>query len=419
MTRTHVGAILWLILAGAAGAAVSALSMETRARITETASSIVRFHGQGPVDVTTRFPGQVELEPGDGVYRREDTRFLRIGQVVAAGADGRVTLRLDPFEHAALPAAPVPLAFESDASLPWVYEALLPPPIRAKVVADWADVRAQHEARFLRELTPLLREVSANLARLLGEELQASLRRHSDELRALADDYGRSLLQDTLLPLLQEEVWPIMRAHGEAPAREVGRRLWDAAPIIGFAWSGLLDKMPLTEPTRIEERWNRYLHEDAIPILREHQPMLEAAAAEILRDVLTNERVRAETGAAIAGLLSDERVQSLLKDLATEVARSERLRDYLVQVTEDPRTRALSGWVGDELDALYRRVARMIVLEEGSDHISPHFARFLRTLVLKKDRRWILLEAADGPLAAEPRPGESTRGEALRGGDER
>lgn len=410
LNRATIGALIWIAIASAAFAALRAMTPETRDRFERTSTEIARFSRRGPVTADILFAVPMNLEEGDGVYRREDSSFWRVGQIVKRGENGRSYLiHVDPFEADTLPLNPVTLAFESNGSLPWVYEALLPDPIRVQVVAAWQDLRDRHEARFRAEFTPLLREVAGNVARLLGEEIQRSLAAHGPELRALADEYGKSLLQETLLPLLIEEVWPIIREHGEPPARDVGRRLWDAAPLFGFAWSGILDKIPITDQNRIEAQWNEFLRDDALPILREHQPMLEAAAAEILRDVLTNTRVRGETTEAIIGLLKDGRVQDLLKELAKDVARSEALRDYLTAVGEDSRVTSLSSWVGDEFDTLYRAIGNLIVLEEPGGPISPHFANFLRTLVLKKDRRWILLEAPDGALA-DPRADVMTSG---------
>lgn len=405
-SKTALGALLWLAAAAGIIALLAAAPPEGRARLVSTVLDTARLATHGPAPIDIAFDRSVELYAGDGVFVRDGDELIRIGELRTSGTDGRAfTAVVDPasspdrLPHAA--------AITASASLGWVVEALLPASTRRRIEAEWDEFRRTNAQLLLAAVIPLLHETVTDVSILLRGEIDRALRAHRQELRDLADEYGREILIDAVLPLVIDQIWPIVLRHGSAPLEQVGRQLWQAAPLFGFAWRGLYDQMPLTSSRLVEERWRQFLAEDAGPILEQQRPVLEQAFADMLRDIVANPEVRRTMQDSLLSLRDDSRLRDLLKAVAGEVATSPRLLQYAQQRLADPRVTFVWRGLRSEFDDLNRRLVKIIVFDDDLYHISPHFARFLRTMVLKKDWRFVLL-AADP--AALPPPQDAARG---------
>ena len=415
VSKTTLGALVWLAIALLAWRAYEVTDPADRSRLTDTVEELRRFSREGPAWVRVEFPVEVELYEGDGVYLARDGELVRVGEI-RAGSPDRTRHRavVDPdVQPERLTRA---VAITSSASLPWVYKTLLPAPTLDRIERQWIEFRDANARRFLAALAPIVKETAAAMVDLVREELDLALARRSDELTALAEQYGEELLVQTLLPMIVDEVWPIVQRHGAEPVEKIGRELWEEAPVFGLAWSGLYDHLPLTEGNKAEERWAAFLEDAAFPIVRKHQGEVRDALVAIVRDVAQNARIRRTMQESLMKLRDDSRLRALALGVGQDVVGSARIRGYLQSRLDEPKVAAIFDAMRSEFDDFNRELAKNIVFEADHHQISPHFVRFLRTMVLKKDWRWVMVSDQDPVFEA---PDEAPVGSITRVGVDR
>ncbi|HEY5316265.1 MAG TPA: hypothetical protein VIK18_27295 [Pirellulales bacterium] len=363
------------------------------------------------------FPRPTDVAIGDVIYMaegdpRHPTGLHRVGEIQDLLADGRSlnTRRADVAEARAFiyPAAPElgtqpAVVYETKPdTFVWVVDALLTPERKALLLRELQMAIDTYRAEIVAAFQPVIEHSLRDLLGVLEQDLPPAIERHRPEFDALAARYRRDILNKDFLPLVKSDVLPIVRQRAEPVLREVGQELWQQFSLWRFGWRFAYDLSPLPEKNLMDREWNRFVEQDALPVLEKHSDQFVNLIKDVLRDVSRDERLQAAARNSLNTIASDPDLRRALRDLFEEVVvRNPHFRQALERELSAPETRQAIEVAARRLEPAIRRAGDMIVGTQSTG-ITPEFARVLRTEILDKDERWFLLEpgADRGPQAS-------------------
>lgn len=413
-TKRILGVSFWalLLVGGAVAAAVTSRSDRGQAvRLRQSAQQIARFVGRGPTE-TQRVDPIGRLRVGDPVFLAEDDGgFRQVGRVSAVpGGDPPAeagTVEIAWYDSEVAADACQMFQHHSSGRLSEMVQTLMPPEKRRRISERLAAAMSAHGEALARELVPLVEESLRRSLPVIEDEFRRSIARHQHELDQAADRFHRELVQKRLIPMAKQEILPVVKRHGQPPAEAIGREIWDRASLFRFGWRALYDKSPLPQRDLLREEWARFVEDEAVPVMESHMEDLVVAIERTLRDLAANQAVRDELAAAAGEIAGDPQSRALVQAILKEtLVDNQRLREVWKQVwTSDRAQRALA--IGSErLEPIIRQIGDEIFGSEA-DGIDPHFARVLRSQILRKDRRWIVAwhtGASNGVVEPASRP---------------
>ena len=183
---------------------------------------------------------------------------------------------------------------------------------------------------------------------------------------------------------------------------EIGQELWKKLPIWSLGARYFWEGVPGTKEGQVKSKFEQYMKDEAMPVLRAHTPEAVALARLVLKESLDDPRLREALGTVLKEVSTDPETAELLRDLATElVVKNEALREVLKKRWDEGLGEA-ARTASERLERVVKRIVDSIALTEDRKAINPRLARVLRTRLLKKDRRWVLLTPGDGPALAGP-----------------
>jgi hypothetical protein len=403
--RRLVGAFFWLAAAVAAAAAAASLAPPTRERLDHVKVEMARAVFDPAPTFTILYRGGTVLERGNGVLAIVDGKLERIGEVVRVRPDGddasdvRATIAIDEHGGTYRPAAgTVGVRRSQGRSFLFALQTLLPASQWERVRTEWTSFRARNAEELSREIEPLAGQLLATTLRAVAAELPDALERHRADLDRVVTRMRNGLGEEQVRPLLIEDLWPIVVRNAAGPAEQIGRELWDRVPLMSFALRAAADRLLEDEPVRVEERWNRFVQEEALPTIRAHLPELEQAFAAIVKEVLASEDVQSRTAAVWAGIRDDPAVQALARTLTRELlADNARLNAALRALADDPATRERVARIGARFQEFLDPLGDLIFLDESRQGINPDLAYLIRLLLLRRDEQVVYLEAPPAP----------------------
>jgi hypothetical protein len=353
--------------------------------------------------LTLEFSDAALVARGDPIFIEDAAHGLQqVGEVQYLTADQRPSkYRLAQVREARAllyPTAPKIIAGSritystTPESLSWVVQTLLSGDRKQRVIAELDQALNMHRAEILAALAPVVRDSLRDMFLVVEQDLPPALDRHQKELDALGEKYQQLIVKDQFVPLVKNEIWPIVLDKAEPELREIGRELWQHVSLWRFGWSAIYDKTPLPERNMTDREWKRFVETHALPVLREHSDALVAVVKSIVEATARNEKVKGTLRHSITTIADDPEFQRVSRQIFAEV------------VIDNPRFREAFDrqWTGEQarhaleitsarLEPTVRRIADMLL---GTPHegIAPEFARVLRTQILAKDRRWFLLQ---------------------------
>src|SRR5690606_10208803 len=108
----------------------------------------------------------------------------------------------------------------------WVINTLLTPERMQLVEAEIRQSMNENREEFTEKLRPVVQRGISELATIIETELPPILEKHREEIERLGARYQKEILQAELLPLVRDEVMPVVRKHAEPEVTAVGRELW-------------------------------------------------------------------------------------------------------------------------------------------------------------------------------------------------
>jgi len=400
-----VGGVVWILLAIVAVIAAGALA-------TGKSTSVARarlFNYWLARDIRIQRQAVKHLiMPGDPVFHRlDESNWMQVGfvesvsipsrdldgqtaSVVGAGNDVNVIIRWHSSDI-----DPTRVRFIGHRNLGTVNETiqvLFPPEKREIIRQQITEAMREHGELLAEQFLPLIEQSVRQSIPVIESELMAAIGRHRGELNQLSSRWKDEWINNRLVPLAKDQVMPIAQEHAEPLVREIGRELWNRASLWSFTWRAVYDKTPLPRKDLMREEWERFVRDEAIPVIESHSEEIATAIQRTLADVAKNPKIRGELGSAVTSLVDDPQSRQLINVLLREtLIDNPKVRQVWIDVWTSNEAQAAFDRAGDLVEPLVRKLGDEII---GSPErgIDPGFARVLRHQILGKDRRWIIAE---------------------------
>ncbi len=337
-----------------------------------------------------------ELRPGDPIFARQGDRLRQIGEVASVASQADPLRARAVFYGTAPPlATPAMLTYHrTPDSLDWVLRTMLPAEKRRQIADELRLAFEQNREEVLRQLQPVVEGALRDAMSAVEQEVPRVLERHRDDLQQLAGKYQRDILERQLVPLVRTEVWPVVRRHTEPIAREVGQEIWQRASLWRFGWRYAYDQMPLPQRDLTQREWQRFMQQEAVPVLQGHTDDFIRVQQQVMRELAADPQIRAAIRDSLSQIAGDPESQRIVWGILREAtADNPRVREVLESHWHSPQTQAAIRRATQPLEPTVQRIGALLFgTPEGG--VTPEFARVLRNRILFKDCRWLLLAAA-------------------------
>jgi hypothetical protein len=304
--RVYVGLLIWLGAAFGLWRLVDGRREADRVAPAHATGSIGRVlpalwaYATGtPQRIVLEMSGPARLAAGDPIVLGGSAGQVRqIGQIkrVLAAAGHTSLGEAHPQVAEALLYASAPAIdgearltyYEMPDSLAWVVNTLLPPEKKGQIAREIAAALEAHHAEVLASLRPVIEQSLREGFVLLEQDLAAALERHQGDLERLGDRYQREIVEKDLVPLVKQQIWPVVRRRAEPTAAKVGYEIWQRASVWRFGWRYAYDAMPLTGGNLTQKEWSRFVAAEAMPVLERHRDAFVGVVQQTLAEVLEN-----------------------------------------------------------------------------------------------------------------------------------
>lgn len=390
IARIGLGAAVWFC-------AVAGLGTATFVTPLPWARTLAGYFVTPQGRVEFRLP-HAAVKPRTPIYQRSDDGSWAMVGYVDGNSSSRDTgtVSKQGTLYSARWFAPQPIEqsqleyFEANNSLGMVLRTLMSSEKQAWVRERLERLFREHRQEMLSALRPVFEKSLRESLPVVEDHFKASVDRHREELDRIAERYKAEIVKQRLVPLVREEVFPTVREHAEPVVRDIGRELWDRASVWRFGWRYLYDKSPLPDRKLVKEEWERFVRNEAIPLLNSRTEELLEVQRRIFADLAANPRLREELKEIGQHVLRDEELQELIGVILKEtVLENQELRDVWLRNWQTPEAKAAVELVGERLEPVIREIGDVVfgTRERG---ISPEFARVLRNQILGKDRAWLV-----------------------------
>ncbi len=351
-------------------------------------------------------PPSLALSAGNPVLAADAQGSLQqVGVVLTLSEDGQ-TAEAALFPSAgAIPSAQAYYLSNPD-SIGWVVQTLLPPARRQQIQEAMMAAFRENERDLLAALQPVLENSVRDAFGVLEQDLPLAVEHHRPQLEALASRFESEILKRELVPLVKQRIWPIVRRDSEPTVREIGAELWERVSVWSFVWRGAMDHFPLVRGRdRVTMELQRFVDEEAVPILTHHQGEYLEIIERIVRDVANDPTVQAGFRQSFLHVERDPQLRQILGSILQEaVVQNPHFWSALRRNVTSAESQAVMRLASDRFEPTVRRIGD-IVLGTREDGLTPEFNRVLRQQVLLKDRQGIVLgplPATDPPLPGTP-----------------
>ncbi|WP_218933524.1 hypothetical protein [Rubripirellula lacrimiformis] len=404
------GTLFWAAVLAMAGWGLKSDQGSSSAPIAKT----MAMHWLGAQDHVIAADPTGQLKVHDPVfYQDAEGGWSQIGYVesdsvagdTGTSADSAATVAIAWNSRDIPPSACRLELYRSSGRLEDVIAVMLPDQQRQKMIDRIKVAMAQHGDQLTAAYLPLVqRSLQASLP-VIEDEFRLSVGRHRDEVDSLLGRWNDQVLEDRLIPMARREILPIVRKHGEPQAEAIGRELWDKASLWRFGWRAVYDRSPLPKKDLLQEEWDRFVQEQAVPVFESHMDEIADAVQQIVIDVAGNPNIRSELSEVAGQIAADPETRDLVRTILKETfVENQQLRMVWTEIWTGDEARSAFDLTSDRLEPVARQIGDdLFGTREGG--INPNFARVLRNQILGKDRRWIVARAvspSDADATTDP-----------------
>jgi hypothetical protein len=394
LVRIFLGAAIWLSLVGIGWWAISDRGPDGIVQ-RELVTSLWDY-GTGARRVAElKFEASCRVAAGDPIFIVDGPDDVRqVGEISLVAADATVPSIEAIFYTSAPEIAPnARLTYhQTPGSMDWVLRTMLPEAKRKQIANELKTSFEQHREEVIGLMRPIVEEALQDAFSVVEQDLPVALQRRNAELEKLGGRYQRELVERELVPLVRGEIWPIVRKHAEPEVNRIGQELWQRASLWRFGWRYAYDIAPLPQKDLAKREWERFLKDEAVPVLEGHSEDFMRAQEQIFRDVARNTKVQAAVRRSVTKVVKDPGVQKIACEVIQEVVLDNpRLRGVMERHWHSERTQAALRVTSARLEPTAVRIGELL-LGTPDGGVTPEFARVLRNQILFKDRRWFVLE---------------------------
>jgi len=294
-----------------------------------------------------------------------------------------------------------------------VVATLVPEVKRRRLMEKIRLAMRQHGEAITDAMLPVVLDAFRQSVPAIETELKRSMNRHQSEIDALITRYRRVVVQERLVPLAQDQVLPVLLRHGRGPAEEIGREIWDRAPLWQLGWRAAYDQSPLPKRDMLRAAWQRFVDEEVVPILRTHTDQIVAAIEKMMVELSANETIRGEFSQLARQIARDPEVRSLAREIIREaIVENRDLQGIWARTWTSPQAREAFRVAGRRIEPMLREIGDE-VMGTRTGGIQPGFARVLRNQILGKDRVWLTVHSGGPRPVTQPIVASVDRGFAV------
>ncbi len=395
-----IGSLTWCLLVGTGWFAAHGQFAGTPHRLSEVVSDIGHWLTGAKSEQTAKAEVLVVLAPGDPILiQSPDGNWRQVGLVrnhfysvpkeAAYTREASVILYDDA--AAAFPDGFVLEYHTTPTTLDWVVQTMIPPERQREISRLIADDWKTHRAEFVAKLLPLVERSLQITIDETEKALPDVLRSHRSEFAKLADRYQVEIIRRQVVPLVREELLPIVEEEIRPVATKLGKDLWDRVSVWSFTWRYLYDASPLPARNAVQKEFDRFIEEEAMPALELQSDEFVAVTERIIGRISRNEKVRAVVRENLRKVMSDPELQAIIWDVLQEtLVENEVLRTTLREYWKSAEAQDALQLASVRFEPTARAIGDAIFGNRESG-ITLEFSRVLRTQILMKDRRWLVV----------------------------
>jgi hypothetical protein len=398
----------WIaIFTGAAGFLVYANVGTQDQRTANTVSlsqSVMHYAVHAEKLLHARTTDDIRVGLHDPVFAVDDAkRFRLVGWAESrrtsndANAQNEVTIHW--LDSSLTPSRDVLEFYEAPESLAWVAETLLPPEKRAAMLASFVSRFEQYRETLTSDLEPLVIDSLRDIMPIVQERLQAALKKRQPQMEELALKYEDTLVRQRIVPLIQNEVIPIVRTQAEPLLMKIGEELFESASVWSFTWRYLYDVSPLPQRNLVRREFSRFVTEKAEPIISSHSADILKVAKQISQELVNNAKIKSTTREVASELFHDPQLRQLIADsLAETFADPQPMRDAIRRRWESEQGQRFATNLQMMIEPWFRDLGADL-FGTPDQGLTKELVAVLRTQILAKDRRWLVIECQDSTAA--------------------
>ena len=235
----------------------------------------------------------------------------------------------------------------------WIANVLLPENKRLALAKSLVERFRSHQAEIITHLEPVVTQSISDLAPLVQSRIRESLESQQAELAALAEKYHAELIQERIVPIVKTEVMPIIRSRSQPLLNQIGEELFERVSLWSFAWRYLYDTSPLPQRDLVKRKFERFVEQEAVPVLESHTEEVLELVRAIARDIASNEVVRKVAKDATSEMFHDPELRRILAKCIEDVfTDSEPFRETLKRNLESESGQQLARSLQRTLEPL-------------------------------------------------------------------
>jgi len=286
-------------------------------------------------------------------------------------------------------------------SLNGVISTLLPPEKRVAATQLLAAEFQLHRAEIIAAVKPLVERSLAEAWVVAKPALAAAITSRQAKWEAVAARHRKTLVEDELQQLLKPVIWPIVEKEARPTAEKIGEQLWSRVSLWRLGLGFANDRTPFTGKDHMKKEWDRYVKNEALPVLEKNSAEIAIVQQKILAELFRNQKIRAATSRRLNKFMQDPEVQQLIWDTANEAfLQNDEVKATLVKHWNSPEAVQALSMTSQKFEPVVEKIGELLVGDEING-FTPEFNHVLRTYALHKDRRWLLLQVNKGAPARD------------------
>lgn len=399
-----IGLLIWAVGLGAALWVTFGLERTSQLRAAALASW--RMHTQRTYAIDLTFPQPIYTAIGDAVYIQSQEGVLRrVGQVwkVAPTTGGparrggwvdELTIQFFVSGYA----DPVRFELVYDHARPsaeWVARMLLPPEKLSEISGRLAEIIERDGPEIGRVGGALVVRSLRDSIGLLASQIPDFVVEHQEEIQELWGvvreewiEQWSPMIAEAVLPVAKEELEPIF-------LDTIMPDLLARIPWWGLARRAIQD---VAGGDRLRREVMRIIQEEWAEVLTDHSGLIAEAVGKIGRRLADHPKVEQTINQSLADLVASPEVRAMGEKLVDRMLRdNDALHEMLQRQWTGPEANEFLSMALERLEPEMIEIGR-VVFEDGQGGFSPEFMHVLRVMLLRQDRRLMVIR----PVGADP-----------------
>jgi hypothetical protein len=276
-------------------------------------------------------------------------------------------------------------------STAWVLQTMLHDEKRKEISKLIMDAFRQNQADIVDAFKPVVKASLKEASGLIKQDIEKAFKAREDQLKKIGEHYQSEIVEKELVPLIKDQIWPIVEEESRPLAEMVGQKIWKEVSVFRFGWRYLYDKTPLPDQKLTQKEFKRFVDGKVVPILESHIGDFVSLQKNILQRVSANEKVKAKLAETARTVASDPAVKQLVSEVLQEVfIENDRLQGVLRERWTGPEAQHALNLANQRLEPTINEIGASL-FGSPDTKITPEFARVLRHRILHKDSRWFML----------------------------